>query len=84
METTSRAGKIPEITGLDLAGYLVGDPARAIAFYRDVLGLAPTHVDDQGRGAKLGDPLETPVCFMAFGDDPDGNGIIIHQRKARD
>jgi predicted enzyme related to lactoylglutathione lyase len=33
------------------------------------------------RGAQLSEAEETPVCFMAFGRDPDGNTIIIHQRK---
>src|SRR6202035_2364430 len=100
-------------------------PARSIAFYRDVLGLTPTEVDEQGRGAEFtlpdgstfgvwrpddgeklsggavmfavadahaavaqlrergaefSDPTQTPVCLMAFGADPDGNPIIIHQR----
>jgi predicted enzyme related to lactoylglutathione lyase len=27
------------------------------------------------------DPLETGVCFMALVADPDGNQILIHQRK---
>ncbi|MDQ2865301.1 MAG: VOC family protein [Candidatus Eremiobacteraeota bacterium] len=35
----------------------------------------------RSRGAKLGDPFETPVCFMSFGTDPDGNEFGIHQRK---
>ncbi len=114
------------ITGLDMAAYLVSDAARAIAFYRDVLGLEPTAIDEQGRGAEfalpdgsvfgvwrapdgptsgasnmfavadiqaavtqfrargleLSPPMETPGCWMSFGQDPDGNGIIIHQRKA--
>ncbi len=34
------------------------------------------------RGAQLSEPEETPVCFMAFGADPDGNTVIIHQRKS--
>ncbi len=128
METTTKV-KSATITGIDLFGCLVGDPARAIAFYRDVLGMTPTEVDDRGRGAEftlpdgstfgvwdgrdfgktsgpavmfavadiqaavalfrerganLGDPFETPVCFMAVGDDPDGNGVIVHQRKVKD
>jgi len=41
------------ITGIDLAGYLTADPKRAIAFYRHQLGLEPTQVDDQGRGAEF-------------------------------
>ncbi|HLY01768.1 MAG TPA: VOC family protein [Candidatus Cybelea sp.] len=113
------------IKGIDLSAYLVKDPQAAIAFYRDVLGMQPTAIDDQGRGAeftlpdgstfgvwkpedgetggavmfavddakaaiehyrarglKLSDVMESPVCFMAFGSDPEGNGFIIHQRKA--
>ncbi len=27
------------------------------------------------------EPLETPDCFMAAVADPDGNKILIHQRK---
>ncbi len=124
---TARAGDA--ITGLDLAGYYVSDPQRAIAFYRDVLGMTPTEIDDEGRGAEftladgstfgvwrsgddgpfsggvvmfavgeidgavaalrergaeVSEPNETPVCRMAFCQDPDGNPIIIHQRKVRD
>ena len=115
------------ITGIDLTAYLVKDPQRAIAFYRDVLGMTPTAIDDQGRGAEftlpdgatfgvwkpeeggtggaimfavedaraavehyrsrglqLSDVMESPVCNMSFGTDPEGNAIIIHQRKVRD
>lgn len=112
------------VTGIDIAGFLVKDPEKMVAFYRDVLGLQPTETDEQGRGAEftladgttfgvwrpddgatggfimfsvadigqavtalrargaeLPDPLETPVCHMTFGQDPEGNGYIIHQRK---
>lgn len=114
------------IAGVDLVGCLVKDADRAVAFYRDVLGMVPTEIDDQGRGAEftladgstfgvwrpdedgkgmtvmfavgdageavkvmrergatLSDPMETPVCYMSFGSDPDGNGFIIHQRKTQ-
>ena len=115
------------IVGLDIAAVFVSDPARSIAFYRDVLGLTPTDVDKEGRGAEftladgstfgvwrpdfaegrqpgysgmfgvpdahaavarmrergatLSDPMETPVCFIAFGTDPEGHTYMIHQRK---
>ena len=26
-------------------------------------------------------PTETPMCHMAFGEDPEGNTFIIHKRK---
>jgi predicted enzyme related to lactoylglutathione lyase len=126
MNETQVTSSKTAITGIDLAAYLVKDPDRAIAFYRDVLGMAPTAVDDQGRGAEftlpdgstfgvwkpddggtggaimfavddaraavehyrgrglqLSDVMESPVCHMAFGTDPEGNAIIIHQRKVR-
>lgn len=40
------------VTGLDLSGYMVKDAARAIEFYRDVLGLEPTSVYSEDRGAE--------------------------------
>ena len=36
----------------------------------------------RGKGVEIGmEPLETPDCFMAAVADPDGNRILIHQRK---
>jgi predicted enzyme related to lactoylglutathione lyase len=120
--STARSGLVK---GVDIIAYLTKDPARSIAFYRDVLGLTPTEIDPEGRGAEfeladgttfgvwkpddassgatimfavddagaavaefrargaeLSDPVETPVCYMSFGSDPDGNAFIVHQRKA--
>jgi predicted enzyme related to lactoylglutathione lyase len=127
MNDTSTASTTATITGIDLAAYLVRDPQKAIAFYRDVLGMTPTAIDDEGRGAEftladgstfgvwkpdgdgtggammfavadakqavdhyrslglqVSDITESPVCYMAFASDPEGNMIIIHQRKVRD
>lgn len=127
MQGTDQTKTSTAITGVDLTAYLVRDPERAIAFYRDVLGMTPTAIDDQGRGAEftlgdgstfgvwkpddgetggaimfavgdaeaavehyrarglgLSDVMESPACFMAFAQDPEGNAIIIHQRKVRD
>lgn len=114
------------IRGIDIAGFIVGDAQGAMAYYNGVLGLQPTNVDDQGRGAEYelsdgstfgvwqgddGQPkggfvmfavddlhaavpamrergvsfvteiMESQVCFMAPCVDPDGNAVIIHQRK---
>ena len=27
------------------------------------------------------EPIETPVCFMAVVTDPDGNQVLLHERK---
>ncbi len=118
------ARTLTSINGIDLAGYLVADPPAAITYYRDVLGLTPTDIDEEGRGSEfdladgttfgvwrtpevqqggfvmfaVGDVraklaelrsrgvtfsevMDGPVCAMAFGPDPEGNSVIIHQRK---
>lgn len=49
--TQNAASNGTAVTGIDIAGHLVRDPQRAIAFYRDILGLRPTEIDGQGRGA---------------------------------
>jgi lactoylglutathione lyase len=121
-QTQPRTGPI---SGVDILAYFTRDPEKSIAYYRDVLGMTPTELDDQGRGAEftlndgttfgvwkpddgttsgacvmfavadiatavpqlrdrgaqLSEPEETPTCYMAFARDPDGNTVIIHQRK---
>ena len=48
--------------------FAVGDIDKAVECFR-------------GRGAILSDVVETRVCFMSFGRDPEGNRFVIHQRK---
>ena len=128
MSTIQSKPAAHEVRGFDLIGLTVRDGKSAIAFYRDVLGLRPTGVNEEGqnaefeladgttfgiwqpdrewptgfgvmfsvedakaafeamrkRGAEISDPLETPVCFMSFGKDPEGNTFVIHQRKNAD
>jgi predicted enzyme related to lactoylglutathione lyase len=33
-------------------------------------------------GGKAGEPDESPVCFMSFGEDTEGNQLVLHKRKA--
>jgi predicted enzyme related to lactoylglutathione lyase len=127
MESPTASVSGTQIVGVDIFGPPTRNAGRLIAFYRDVLGLPTTVLDDnangaefeladgttfgvwappeppgdapgcaplfavgdinaavklfQSRGAELGDPFETPVCFLALGKDPDGNQFGIHQRK---
>lgn len=36
----------------------------------------------RGKGVTIAmETIETPVCFMAVVKDPDGNQVLLHQRK---
>ena len=59
------------VTGLDLSGYMVKDAERAIAFYRDVLGMEPQRVYPEGRGAEY--ELPDGTVFGLWG----GNGAVM-------
>ncbi len=119
------------IDGIDLSGFMVKDTQRAMAFYRDVLGLEPALVYPENRGAEYELPdgstfglwgggaqsampfqpsngvlfavrdfdaalaavkahgipiamlLDLPTCRMAAVPDPEGNTVMLHERKAR-
>jgi predicted enzyme related to lactoylglutathione lyase len=46
--------------------------------------VAAAVVELKAKGVRFnddGDIEETPVCFMAFGNDSEGNGFVLHQRK---
>lgn len=69
------------ITGIDLGGYMVKDAPRAIAFYRDVLGLEPALIYPDNRGAEFELPDGTTFGlwggggkFMPF---QPSNGILF-------
>jgi predicted enzyme related to lactoylglutathione lyase len=60
-----------KITGMDLSGYMVKDAARAIGFYRDVLGLEPVTVYPDNRGAEY--ELSDGTAFGLWG----GGGTVM-------
>ena len=70
-----------KITGMDLSGYMCKDGARAIAFYRDVLGLEPVKLYPENRGAEY--ELPDGTTFGLFGGGgkvmpfQPGNGILF-------
>jgi catechol 2,3-dioxygenase-like lactoylglutathione lyase family enzyme len=54
-------------------------------------GAIALHVDDveaarselESRGVTFnGETMDSGVCYMAFFEDPDGNGLILHHRYA--
>ena len=69
------------ITGLDLSGYMVKDAPRAIAFYRDVLGLEPALLYPGDRGAEYELPDGTTFGLWGGGGNvmpfQPSNGILF-------
>jgi predicted enzyme related to lactoylglutathione lyase len=69
------------ITGLDLSGYMVRDAKRAIAFYRDVLGMQPTTLYPDDRGAEF--EFADGTTFGLWSADPESmpfttsNGVLF-------
>lgn len=59
------------VTGMDLSGYMVKDAARAITFYRDVLGFEPVVVYPDNRGAEY--ELPDGTTFGLWG----GGGVVM-------
>lgn len=66
-----------KITGIDVHTYLVKDPARAIAYYRDVLGLQPTREMAQGAEFDLGDGATFGVWQMDDGSWHPSAGVMF-------
>jgi predicted enzyme related to lactoylglutathione lyase len=64
-----------------LEGHQPGSRGAAVAFEVDNLEAVITQLRSTGAPI-LADIFSTPVCRMAAVADPDGNGLIIHQRHA--
>jgi predicted enzyme related to lactoylglutathione lyase len=49
--------------------FAVDDLPKAIEYFRS-------------RGVKIADhTVDSPNCYMAFAEDSEGNGFVLHQRK---
>ncbi|MGP6156628.1 MAG: VOC family protein [Vulcanimicrobiaceae bacterium] len=74
------SGRAFKVTGIDLSGYMVKDATRAIAYYRDVLGLEPTTLYPEGMGAEYELPDGTTFGLWNGGDQMPwqrGNGLLF-------
>jgi predicted enzyme related to lactoylglutathione lyase len=55
-------------------------PGGGVLFH--VADLAAARAASESLGARFeSHPEETPMCHMAFGQDPEGNNFILHQPK---
>ena len=71
-----------ETFGLYKSPTMIGRRTAACLFAVD--DLAAAVAEHKARGVKFegdGHIENTPVCFMAFGDDSEGNNFILHQHK---
>jgi predicted enzyme related to lactoylglutathione lyase len=64
---------VPGAKASDVAG-------GTIAFEVDDLHGLVKELESKGVAIKMA-PLETPVCWMAAINDPEGNGVLLHQLK---
>jgi predicted enzyme related to lactoylglutathione lyase len=65
------------ISGIDVHTYLVKDPRRAIAFYRDVMGFEPTWESEQGAEFELDDGATFGLWKMDDGSWAEGTGVMF-------
>ena len=58
------------------------DQGTAVGF--EVDDFEKTNAELKKRGTRYWlEPSETPICWMAIVQDPDGNKVVIHKRKAK-
>jgi len=76
METT--AATDVQITGIDISTYLIKDADRAVAFWRDKMGLQPSDVVE-GKGAEFILPDGSTFGIWKMDDESwqPGNGIMF-------
>ncbi len=77
MSITTRTS---HVVGTDMTGYMVKDTQRALRFYRDVLGLEPTTLYPDDKGAEYELPDGTTFGLWNGSDEmpfQSGNGVLF-------
>jgi predicted enzyme related to lactoylglutathione lyase len=75
--STASTATATTIKGIDVHAYLVKDPARAIAFYRDALGLPVSTQMEQGAEFELADGSTFGVWHMQDGSWHPSAGVMF-------
>ena len=66
------------IKGIDVTTYLVKEPKRAIAFWRDVMGLPVLYEMEQGAEFELADGATFGLWRMDDGSWQPGHGVMFN------
>ena len=72
---------------LDAGGVAIGLVAMPQTQPNGIVALAVDDVGEaveelRGKGVKIAmETIESPVCWMAVVEDPDGNQVLLHRRK---
>ncbi len=70
----------PDDTAFGLYKSSAFRPSDGVMFVVDDVPAAVAEL--KTRGVEMSDHIEeTPVCWMAFGTDSEGNGFILHKHK---
>ena len=86
-EPGTRASGFMELSAGGVGGTVISLTALPSLHPNGIVALAVDDVHSsveelRGKGVQIGmEPIETPDCFMAAVSDPDGNKILLHQRK---
>jgi predicted enzyme related to lactoylglutathione lyase len=74
---SSATATATKVTGIDVHTYLVKDPQRATAFYRDTIGLPLTWESEQGAEFQLSDGSTFGIWKMDDGTWHLGSGVMF-------
>ena len=55
------------------------DPGSASGVYFEVDDIAKTIADLRDKGVEVSEPVNTPVCRVAYLEDAEGNKVSLHQ-----
>lgn len=67
-------------SGIDLSGYMVKDAERAMAFYRDILGLEPARIYPENRGCEYDFPDGASFGLSFAVDDLEAAQTFLNER----
>jgi predicted enzyme related to lactoylglutathione lyase len=66
-------------SGVSTFEWIARDPGSASGVYFEVDDLAKTVADLRAKGVDVSEPVDTPVCRVAYLEDAEENKVSLHQ-----